>query len=106
MAGSRILRQANVSPLDLSGMRTVTVGTGLWLLAVVVLLPFTDQLEASDRLWWLFTCAVGAAMGIPGMAYCRRRQRLLHPSEVASDEASDQPPPDSGEKAQNSSTSS
>lgn len=68
---------ADVDPLDVTGVRTVTVGTGLFVLAFVALLPFTDQLRRADRLWWLWTCAAGVALGLFGIHYCRRRAAAL-----------------------------
>jgi hypothetical protein len=62
-----------VQPLDVTGVRTVTVGTALFLLGFLALLPFHDQLSAEDRSWWLWTCAAGFGLGLFGMTYCRRR---------------------------------
>lgn len=66
---------SDVPPLDVDGSRTSAVGAGIWLVAFVVLLAFRDQLEASDRLWWLWTCVVGIALGVGGWFYCRHRAR-------------------------------
>jgi hypothetical protein len=51
------------------------VGTGLWLLAFVALLPFYSRLEESGRLWWLWTCLAGFGLGLFGVEYCRRRRK-------------------------------
>ena len=66
---------ADVAPLDVDGVRTVAVGTALWLLAFVGLLPFYGMLEESGRLWWLWTCLTGFALGLFGIEYCRRHRR-------------------------------
>ena len=73
--GNRTFIVADVEPLDVDGVRTVAVGTGLWLLAFVLLLPFYGRLEASGRVWWLWTCIAGFGLGILGWDYCRRRRR-------------------------------
>jgi hypothetical protein len=73
--GKRIYIVADVDPLDVDGVRTVAVGTGLWLLAFVLLLPFYGRLEDSGRVWWLWTCVAGFGLGIIGWDYCRRRRR-------------------------------
>ena len=73
--GKRTYVVADVDPLDVDGVRTVAVGTGLWLLAFVLLLPFYGRLEESDRVWWLWTCVAGFGLGIIGWDYCRRRRR-------------------------------
>jgi hypothetical protein len=77
--GARTYLVADVEPLDVTGVRTVGVGTVLFLLAGLGLLPFHDWLEAHDREWWLLTCAAGFGLGIFGFDYCRRRARHQHP---------------------------
>jgi hypothetical protein len=66
---------ADVEPLDVDGTRTVAVGTGLWLLAFVLLLPFYGRLQQADRLWVLWTCVAGFGLGLLGWDYCRRRRK-------------------------------
>ena len=73
--GSRRYIVADVEPLDVDGVRTVAVGTGLWLLAFVLLLPFYAQLEEGGRITWLWTCVAGFGLGLLGWDYCRRRRR-------------------------------
>ena len=43
--GNRTYIVADVDPLDLDGVRTMQVGTALWALAFVLLLPFYDRLR-------------------------------------------------------------
>lgn len=73
--GNRRYIIADVEPLDVDGVRTVAVGTGLWLLAFVMLLPFYGRLEDAGRLEWLWTCVAGFGLGVLGWDYCRRRRR-------------------------------
>jgi hypothetical protein len=81
--GNRTFLIADVEPLDVDGTRTVAVGTALWLLAFVLLLPFTGQLAEHHRLWWLWTCLAGFGLGLLGWDYCRRRRnrRLARQAE-------------------------
>lgn len=72
--GNRTYLVADVAPLDVDGVRTVVVGTSLWLVAFVALLPFYGRLQDSGRGWWLWTCVAGFALGLLGYAYCRRRR--------------------------------
>jgi hypothetical protein len=72
--GRRTYIVADVDPLDVDGARTVAVGTGLWLLAFVLLLPFSGRLAETDRMWWLWTCLAGFGLGVIGWDYCRRRR--------------------------------
>jgi len=65
-------------PLDLDAVRVVSAGTVLWALAGLVLLAFgRGWLADHDRTWWLWTCASGAALGVLGTWYCRRRRDRL-----------------------------
>src|SRR5690349_1028604 len=48
--GNRTYFIADVEPMDVDGVRTVEVGSALWLVAFVALLPFYGRLEESGRL--------------------------------------------------------
>ena len=72
--GRRTYIVADVDPLDVDGVRTVAVGSALWLLGFVLLLPFAGRLAETDRLWWLWTCLAGFGLGCIGWDYCRRRR--------------------------------
>jgi hypothetical protein len=56
---------------------SVAVGTALWLIAFVVMIPFAGDLEADGRLWWLATAAVGFGLGLLGLAIVLRRRARL-----------------------------
>ena len=73
--GRRTYLVADVQPLDVTGVRTVGVGTALWLLAFVLLLPFQGWLEDTGRTWWLWTCLAGFGLGMFGFDFCRRRAK-------------------------------
>ena len=75
--GNRRYLVAQVEPLDVDGTRTVGIGSALWLVALVALLPFYGTLESNGRLWWLWTCLAGFGWGMVGLEYCRRRRRTL-----------------------------
>lgn len=72
--GNRKYLVADVEPLDVDGIRTVQVGTALWGLAFLLLLPFSGSLEDDGRLWWLWTCVAGFGLGLLGIDSCRRRK--------------------------------
>ncbi len=76
--GTRTYVVARVEPLDVDGVRTIAVGTVLWLVAFVVLLPFYGRLRDEGRAWWLWTCLAGFGLGLLGWEYCRRRRRARH----------------------------
>lgn len=81
--GNRTYLVADVDPLDVTGLRTVTVGTVLFALAGLGLLPFLGWLQETDRVWWLWVCVVGFGLGLFGFDHCRRRARHLHPKDSA-----------------------
>jgi hypothetical protein len=64
-----------IPPLDVDGVRTVEIGTLLWLVAFLALLPFYGRLREDGHLWWLWTCLAGFGLGALGIEYCRRRAR-------------------------------
>ena len=68
---------AEVEPMDLDGVRTMTVGTILWGVAALALVPFLGTLEADGRSWWLWTALAGFGLGLIGIEYCRLRRNAL-----------------------------
>lgn len=74
-----------LKPLDVSGIRTVAVGTALWLVVFVVMIPFHGQLRAGDHLWWLWTVLAGFGLGLFGWGYCRLRKNRLAARSTGSD---------------------
>ena len=73
--GSRTYLVADVDPLDVDGVRTLEVGTAIWLVAFIALLPFYGKLEETGRVWWLWTCMAGFGLGLFGIEICRRRRK-------------------------------
>jgi hypothetical protein len=82
--GKRTFFVADVELLDVDGVRSVVVGSGLWLLGFLGLLPFYGRLDESGHVWWLWTCLAGFGLGLCGLEYCRRRQaaRLAPPEDL------------------------
>jgi hypothetical protein len=66
---------ADVEPLDVDGVRTVEVGTGIFFLAFLALLPFYGRLRDDGNTWLLWACLAGVGLGLLGLEYCRRRRR-------------------------------
>ncbi len=54
--------------------RIVLIGTGLWLIALIALLPFWDWLGRHDHRIWLWTCAAGVALGVIGSLLVRKHR--------------------------------
>ena len=72
--GNRTYVVAQVEPLDVDGVRTTEVGTVLWLVGFLGLLPFWGTLRDSGHTWWLWTCLAGFGLGLLGLEYYRRRR--------------------------------
>jgi hypothetical protein len=83
-----------ISPVDVSGVRTVAAGTVLFGLAFVVLLFFRDELRERDLDWWLWTCLAGFGLGLLGLEYTRSRRDAITRlrDEPAPDDSSGPPP--------------
>jgi hypothetical protein len=81
--GNRTFFVADVEPLDVDGVRTVEVGTALWLVGFVALLPFYGRLRDAGNEWWLWTCLAGFGLGLFGLEFCRRRRKARAESRGA-----------------------
>ncbi len=90
--GSRTFLVADVAPLDVDGVRTVTVGSVLWLIAFVALLPFYGELQDSGRVWWLWTCLAGFGLGLFGVEFCRRHRQARTDAPPTDDRSTDAQP--------------
>ncbi len=63
-----------VAPLDVDGVRTIEIGTLVWLVAFLGLLPFYGRLHEDGHAWWLWTCLAGFGLGALGVEWLRRRR--------------------------------
>ena len=61
-------------PLEANDRLVTLTGTAGWAVALIVLLIVRDSLPAGDR-WWIWTCAVGLAMGLFALWYVPRFKR-------------------------------
>lgn len=75
--GRKTHKVAQVEPMDVDGVRTMTIGTIIWAIAIVALLPFIGTLQDDDHVWWLWMCLAGFGLGLIGLEYCRRRRKAL-----------------------------
>jgi hypothetical protein len=62
-------------PARVNARRIVVIGTVLWFLAFVALLPCYGWLGAHHHRLWLWTCLAGWLLGLLGLAVMRRHRR-------------------------------
>lgn len=68
------LPKPKIEPLDEDGVRAVEIGTLLWLIGFVGLLPFWGPLRSHGYTWWIWTCLAGFGLGAIGIELTRRRR--------------------------------
>ena len=70
-------------PLEVNGITAVTIGTGIWSVATLVMVLMRDQLEASGRGDWVAIGACGIILGLLGMRYTKRRVARIERAKEA-----------------------
>lgn len=71
-------QRPEVEPVEVDARPVIAVGTGLWLLALLVLgTAFRHTLQEHHATWWLWACGIGAVLGCYGYYYAARRARHL-----------------------------
>ena len=71
-----------LTPLEVNGITAVTIGTGIWSVATLVMVLMRDQLETSGRGDWVAIGVCGIILGLLGMRYTKRRAaRIEHAKE-------------------------
>ncbi len=75
--GKKTHRVAEVEPMDVDGVRTMTFGTIAWGIVALALVPFWGNLQDQGRTWWLWTAIAGLGLGLMGIEYCKRRRDAL-----------------------------
>lgn len=70
-------RRPDPEPLETDERPLVVAGTVLWAVAFVVLsVFFRDDLRRHHAQWWLWSCLIGVALGLYGLRFVIRIQRL------------------------------
>ncbi len=64
-------------PLETDDVRTVAVGTGLWAVALVVLVVLRLADVTRVETWWMVMCGCGLALGLVGTRYCQKRRDAI-----------------------------
>lgn len=71
-----LARRPDPEPLETDDVRIVGGLTGVWAIALVVLLVIKAA-GGGVHTWWLLMCAEGAVLGLVGVRYCRRRRAAI-----------------------------
>lgn len=82
----------DIEPLDVDGVRTVSLLTVLWGVAFVILVVRRTVLEAEGNGWWLWTCLAGAGLGLLGVEYTRRRRDAIEYAKLQAEAAEEDNP--------------
>ena len=75
------LVQAPVEPLDVDGLKLVTIGIAAFAVASATTWVMRADLARAGNGWWFGVCVSGLALGLVGLAYClvrRDRRRAGH----------------------------
>ena len=66
-----------LAPLDVDGVRAVSVGTAIWAALTVLALMLRGRLQDAGHGWWLGVCVAGLVLGLIGLAIVVPRRRRL-----------------------------
>lgn len=86
-------RRPDPEPFQGHPRRVVAVGTALFLVALLALLPFRAELAEDDRDWLLWSCAAGIVLGLLGLLMTRRSPRSTEDSPAPLRNGSQPEPP-------------
>jgi hypothetical protein len=73
-----------LTPLEVNGITAVTIGTGIWSVATLIMVLMRDQLEASGRSNWISIGVCGIILGLLGMRYTKRRATRIEQAKDSS----------------------
>jgi hypothetical protein len=74
-------RRQDPEPLETDDVKIITVGTGVWFLALILSLVFHDRLAEGGHADWVWVFLAGAFLGLLGIRYVRRRRDALRRGE-------------------------
>jgi len=72
-----------LTPLEVNGITAVTIGTGIWSVATLIMVLMRDQLEASGRNNWIAIGVCGIILGLLGMRYTKRRAARIQRAKAS-----------------------
>jgi hypothetical protein len=72
-----------LTPLEVNGITAVTICTGIWSVATLIMVLMRDQLEASGRSNWISIGVCGIILGLLGMRYTKRRAARIEQTKAS-----------------------
>ena len=79
--GKKLLEKQQLKPLEVTGITTVTIGTGIWALAFLGTLLFRSTLADQGRSDWVWIALAGTVLGLLGIRYTKRRAARIAKSQ-------------------------
>lgn len=74
---------SRMSESDQTAIPAVLIGTGAWLIALVVVILTVGVAAPASGVWWFGVCLVGSASGLIGLVFLRwRRSRLIRSGRI------------------------
>jgi hypothetical protein len=77
-------QEKQLTPLEVNGITAVTIGTGIWSVATLIMVLMREQLESSGRGNWIAIGVCGIILGLLGMRYTRRRAARIEQAKDSS----------------------
>ena len=68
-------RPEPLQPPPVDSARVIGIGTAIWFVAFVALLPWWNWLDQHDHQVWLWTCLAGWLLGLAGLVVLARHKR-------------------------------
>jgi len=66
-----------LQPIEVTGITAVTLGTYVWLVALVVAIVFNARLVKAGHGDWKWVALAGVVLGVLGQIYTRRRAKRI-----------------------------
>jgi hypothetical protein len=68
------MSQGRLARSDSDAVLPVSIGTVVWIVALIALILLRSRLEESGRGWWLGVAVVGVVTGVGGVVFLRWRR--------------------------------
>ena len=66
--------KSRLAQSDEDAILPVSIGTGVWVVTLVILLLLKPRLDDAGTTWWILAAVVGVVTGIGGLVFLRWRR--------------------------------